>query len=785
MVTWSEDTGSIHVYDLTAQKGTTISSSSSSHPAIYGNKIVWHDESSGTPRLTVYDIPSGARSYITQNVDSTSIPKIYGSRIVWGSNGNVYLRDISTSTQTQIAVGISPDIYDTKVVFSSGYIYMYDITTEKTETIYSDYDELENPHIYGNKVIWSNPYTFMGFIQMYDLVTKNTISVTSDVAWLDNQQMGDDTGTHTAIYDDKIVYAKISNDQFGNAGVYVYNISTGQSSQVINYPVEVYTTPDIYDNMVVWGSETNGNEIYVCNLKTSATTQLPVANFTCNVTSGRVPLSIAFTDTSIGTPTSRSWDFGDGTNSTQQNPMHIYSAIGNYLVNLTVSDYNSTYSKSVLITVLKSVPLVANFSTSVTKGYAPLDVQFKDLSENAQFWYWDFGDGTFDSVYSTQQNPMHTYLKAGNYTVTLAASDYNSTDYKSATITVSEQPVHILPIADFNSDPTSGYAPLTVQFTDLSQNATGWNWDFGDGVTSTEQSPTHIYYAEGTYNANLTVSNVHGTVNKTAIINVQSQSSSDGGSSDVSDGGSSHSSGGSGGGAGGSPEPQSNVEKKELSQTFISSGTSARFDFPQKVTPVVNVSFDSKKTAGKTTTIIEMLKGKSILVSGLPSNEVYKFLNIWVGNSGFATSKNIENAIVYFKVEKSWVQDKKIDKSSITLNRYSDKAWNRLPTSLSSEDDNYLYLTAQTPGFSPFAITGKTTALENIQPSADKTKPAVNVTQNNTNTGSAATTAANTEQTPGKTQGSNASGKQSTKAPGFEIASGIICLLCVFLYRKR
>lgn len=107
MITWSEDDGSIHVYDLTAQKGTTISSSSSSHPSIYGNKIVWNDESSGTPRLTVYDIPSGARSYITQNVDSTSIPKIYGSRIVWSANYNesnynynVYLFDISTFTQT-------------------------------------------------------------------------------------------------------------------------------------------------------------------------------------------------------------------------------------------------------------------------------------------------------------------------------------------------------------------------------------------------------------------------------------------------------------------------------------------------------------------------------------------------------------------------------------------------------------------------------------------------------------------------------------------------------------
>jgi hypothetical protein len=51
-----------------------------------------------------------------------------------------------------------------------------------------------------------------------------------------------------------------------------------------------------------------------------------------------------------------------------------------------------------------------------------------------------------------------------------------------------------------------------------------------------------------------------------------------------------------------------------------------------------------------------------------------------------------------FKVDKSWIQDKKIDKSSITLNRYSDKKWNQLPVTLLSEDNKYLYFTAKTPG---------------------------------------------------------------------------------------
>ena len=65
----------------------------------------------------------------------------------------------------------------------------------------------------------------------------------------------------------------------------------------------------------------------------------------------------------------------------------------------------------------------------------------------------------------------------------------------------------------------------------------------------------------------------------------------------------------------------------------------------------MNISFDSKKTVGRTAAIAEVLKNKSTLVSEPPSDELYKYLNIWVGNSGYATPTNIENAIVYLKVK--------------------------------------------------------------------------------------------------------------------------------------
>ena len=180
------------------------------------------------------------------------------------------------------------------------------------------------------------------------------------------------------------------------------------------------------------------------------------------------------------------------------------------------------------------------------------------------------------------------------------------------------------------------------------------------------------------------------------------------------------------------------------------------------------MSFDAKKTAGKITTIAEQLKGKSVLVSELPSGEVFKSFNLWVGNSGFATSTNIENPVICFKVEKSWMKDKGIDQSSIILNRYSDKKWNPLTTKQSGDDEKYLYFTAETPGFSPFAITGKSTkeTVTDILP-----EPGTQDPEQNENTTS------EVEHTSEQ--------KEKTGIPGFEMIYCIIGLLGVFLYKRR
>ncbi|NLN43507.1 MAG: PGF-pre-PGF domain-containing protein [Methanosarcina sp.] len=412
-----------------------------------------------------------------------------------------------------------------------------------------------------------------------------------------------------------------------------------------------------------------------------------------------------------------------------------------------------------------SVLPTSDFTANITSGTAPLVVQFTDISTEGapNSWYWDFGDG-INSKHA--MNATHTFTKPGNYTISLIVENAagNSTATKPGYIVVTDSNV---PVADFNSNVTEGYAPLTVQFYDLSQKATSRIWDFNsDGhLDSSDINPVYVYANTGTYTVNLTVNNANGAASKIAAINVLTQSNSSGGNN----GGSSHKSGGSSGG--GSPEPAKNVEVKELSQVHVASGKPVKFDFPKNVTCVAYVSFDAKKTAGKTTTIAEQLKAKSTLASNLSSGEVYKYFNLWVGNAGFATEKNIENPVVCFKVEKSWLEDKNIDRNSVTLDRYSDKKWSELPVKLLKEDSKYLYLTAETPGFTYFAITGKAVEKENV--AETKHESGIESLRNNTEN-----VTVSVEQTSKQKE-------SAASTPGFKMIYGIIGLIGLFLCRIR
>ena len=232
----------------------------------------------------------------------------------------------------------------------------------------------------------------------------------------------------------------------------------------------------------------------------------PTSEFSGTPVAGPPGLTVQFADLSTGSPTAWSWAFGDGGTSTAANPSHTYAASGSYDVSLSVSDGTSfdTVVKTSYVNV--GPPPVAEFSGAPTIGGAPLSVSFSDLSLNGPTsWSWDFGDGNGSSA----QSPTHTYLTPGVFDVALTVTNPFGTDTEVKTSYIT---VEVPPTADFTGSPTTGAAPLSVTFTDLSTGSpTGWSWDFGDGNGSSAQSPTHTYSSPGSYDVTLTVSSPWGT----------------------------------------------------------------------------------------------------------------------------------------------------------------------------------------------------------------------------------------------------------------------------------
>lgn len=220
-------------------------------------------------------------------------------------------------------------------------------------------------------------------------------------------------------------------------------------------------------------------------------------------------LLVTFEDGSIDGET-YAWDFGDGNNSTEENPVHEYAAEGIYTVELTVT--NECGANTSIQTINNYTPVAANFSSDITAGCAHLVVAFGDeSSDNVTDWMWTFEGGI--PATSTEENPVVTYETAGQYDVVLTVSHPESTETITLVnyITVSDVPVTSFEY--FNDI-------YNVDFTNTTIEGTSFMWDFGDGNTSTEESPSHTYDAEGDYEVVLTATNGCGSTTSSEMVSI-------------------------------------------------------------------------------------------------------------------------------------------------------------------------------------------------------------------------------------------------------------------------
>ena len=211
------------------------------------------------------------------------------------------------------------------------------------------------------------------------------------------------------------------------------------------------------------------------------------------------------------------WDFdGDGVvDATGMSVNHAFTTGGSHPVTLTVTD-NDGVPDSTTRTVFVRINILptAGFTYLPESPTIADTITFTDTSADADgtivAWQWDFGDGTTRTV----QNPTHTYAAAGTHIVRLTVTDNDGASSSVTENVIVAALVNVPPVANFRFAPTLPQVDRAVQFTslgtDVDGTVTGWEWDFGDGATSTVRNPAHTYTSVGTYTVTLIVIDDNG-----------------------------------------------------------------------------------------------------------------------------------------------------------------------------------------------------------------------------------------------------------------------------------
>jgi beta propeller repeat protein len=351
-------------------------------------------------------------------------------------------------------------------------VYMYNLSTSKETRITIPGSAATNPAIYGDKIVWSddrngNFRLEKSDIYMYNLSTFQETRITTNGSY----------SVSPVIYEDRIVWTEYNN-------VHMYNLSTQEGSQIVASESMIYS-PAIYGNNLVWEelliSNDNGvfRDIYFYDFYTHKKTQVTASG-------------------SAGSPEI----YGD--RIVYEDWRDRYSDI--YMYNISTSSETRITTSG----LAGSPDIYGNRIVWLDERNGDTDVYMYNLSTQREI-----------RITTSESNKEYPAI----YSDKIVWEDtYNGTaDIYMRTLSGEESELKT-PVVNFTSNTTRGSAPLTVKFTDLSENVTGWNWDFGDGTSSTRQNPQHTYSAAGYYRVTLTVNNEYGTNTKKSEINVQSSS---------------------------------------------------------------------------------------------------------------------------------------------------------------------------------------------------------------------------------------------------------------------
>ncbi|MEJ8841663.1 PKD domain-containing protein [Lacibacter sp. H375] len=292
--------------------------------------------------------------------------------------------------------------------------------------------------------------------------------------------------------------------------VYKWTFGDGTSSTAAN-PDHIYAAPGQYNVCLTVSYQVAGSTAPVCT-KTYCT--VVTVNPNCNIqpyflwtVDAAHPLSVTFSNKTNPTPatTQYKWIFGDGTSSTDANPVHAYAKAGVYKVCLIATVSNTCVREYCKDVVVRDCNFDAGFSWVMDNAHPMRGVKFtptpSPLTIAPLSTKWSFGDGT----YSTEYSPLHIYQQPGTYKVCLRI-EYYAGCVKEVCKEVTVPPIeNCEALSRFTIERTSS-SPNTLHFKAETNKATiKYTWTFGDGTGALGATASHKYDRPGTYRVCLTI----------------------------------------------------------------------------------------------------------------------------------------------------------------------------------------------------------------------------------------------------------------------------------------
>ena len=282
-----------------------------------------------------------------------------------------------------------------------------------------------------------------------------------------------------------------------NAITYKWDFGDGTPVLTTASPSHTFVNPGIYDVMLIAIDSNTCNIADTSFLTITVKSDTVKADFTMATFENCDSLQIALTNTSYKGHT-WAWSSGNNVTSSLQNPVFTYYSPGTYQVRLIATDTTTCNVKDTMIAFVKMKHRVDAGSLSPDSACVPFVKNFQQNATGANQYYWDFGDGNYDTI----NNPSHTYQSTGTFPVVFVAIDTASCNIADTALT-SIKVINDTVVADFSYTDLKNCDSLVITLNNTSQYGLDWYWDFGDNSSSILKDPQHTYYQHGQYTITL------------------------------------------------------------------------------------------------------------------------------------------------------------------------------------------------------------------------------------------------------------------------------------------